>query len=140
MELNVEKEDVWAASIEDKPGALANKLNVLAEAGADLDCVIARRAPDKPGTGIVFVTPIRGDREVSAATQLGFSLTSHLNSVRVEGRNEPGIAAKLTQKLGKAGINMRGLSAAVIGTGFVIHLAFDTPENARKAMELLRQA
>ncbi len=139
MELIVEKEDVWVASVEDKPGALANKLGVLAEAGADLDCIIARRAPDKPGTGVVFITPIRGDREVRAAAQLGFSLTSHLNSVRIEGQNEPGIAAKLTQKLGKAGINLRGLNASVIGTRFVVHLAFDTPDQAQKAIKLLSQ-
>ena len=139
MNLNVEQEEVWAASMEDKPGALANKLSALAEVGADLDFVIARRAPDKPGTGVVFVTPLRGDREIEAAGDLGFAATNRMHSVRVEGKNEPGIAAKVTQKVGKAGLNLRGFSGAVIGTQFVLHLAFDKAEEAQKAIALLRQ-
>jgi hypothetical protein len=139
MELIVEPAEVWASSMNDEPGALANKLSGLAEAGADLDFVIARRSPEKPGTGVLFVTPLRGDREVRAATALGFSVSSHLHSLRVEGRNEGGIAAKLAQKIADSHINLRGLSAAVIGTRFVAHFAFDTAESAQKASALLSQ-
>lgn len=139
MELIVEREDVWAASIEDKPGALATKLAILAEAGADLEFIIARRSPEKPGVGVVFVTPLLGDREVDAASEVGFAVTSRMHSIRVEGKNEPGLAAKLTQKLGETGLNLRGLSAGVIGTGFVLHLAFDSQENANKAIEILKK-
>ena len=139
MELIVEREDVWAASIEDTHGALANKLGVLAEAGADLDFIIARRSPERPGQGVVFVTPLRSDQEVEAATQVGFAVTSRMHSIRVEGKNAPGLAAKLAQKIGQAGVNLRGLSAGVIGTGFVLHLAFDSQENADKAIQILRQ-
>lgn len=139
MNLIVEQEDVWAASVEDRPGALADKLSVLAEVGADLDFIIARRAPDKPGTGVVFVTPLRGDREIEAASELGFTATNRMHSVRVEGRNEPGVAAKLTQKVAQAGINLRGFSGAVIGTQFVMHLAFNTAQDAQKLIALLRQ-
>jgi hypothetical protein len=139
MNVIVELEEVWAASLDDKPGALANKLTELAEAGADVDFIIARRAPDKPGTGVVFVTPLRGDQEIEAAGELGFAATNRMHSIRVEGRNERGIAGKLTQAVAKAGINLRGFSAAVIGTQFVMHLAFDQAEDAKKAVALLRQ-
>ena len=139
MNVIVEPEEVWAASLEDKPGALTNKLTALAEAGAELDFIIARRAPDKPGTGVVYVTPLRGDRETEAAGELGFAATNRLHSIRVEGQNERGIAAKLTQVVAKAGINLRGFSAAAIGTQFVMHLAFDKAEDAQKAIALLRQ-
>ena len=139
MNVNAELEEVWAASMDDKPGALANKMTALAEAGADVDFVIARRAPDKPGTGVVFVTPLRGDPEIEAAGELGFAATNRLHSVRVDGRNERGIAGKLTEAVAKAGINLRGFSAAAIGPQFVMHLAFDTAEDARKAIALLKQ-
>jgi hypothetical protein len=138
MTMIVEPEEVWAASLEDKPGALANKLAALSEAGADLDFIIARRAHDKPGTGVVFVTPLRGDREVEAAGELGFAATNRLHSVRVEGKNEPGIAAKITHKVAHAGLNLRGFSGAVIGTQFVLHLAFDSEGDAQKGIKLLR--
>ncbi len=138
MELLVEREEVWAASIEDKPGALAHKLTALAESGADLEFLIARRTPDKPGAGVVFVTPLRGDKEIRAATQLGFSVSNSLHSVCVEGTNQPGICAKLMQKLAAAGLNVRGASAASVGTQFVMHLAFDSDKDAATAINVLR--
>jgi len=138
MNLIAEREEVWVASMEDKPGVLGNKLATLAEAGADLGFIIARRAPEKPGTGVVFVTPLQGDREIEAAAEEGFNVTSHMHCLRVEGRNEPGIAGKVAQQVGRAGLNLRGLSGAVIGTQFVLHLAFDTAEATQKAIALLR--
>lgn len=139
MKVIAEREDVWVASIEDKPGAMAQRLTALAEAGADLDFIIARRSVEKPGTGALFVTPLRGDREVRAAATLGFLVSSHLHAVRVEGLNEPGIGAKLTQRIAKEGINLRGFSGAVFGTRFVMHLAFDSTEDAQKAITILQQ-
>ena len=139
MNVITEHEEVWVAGVEDKPGALGNKLAALADAGADLGFIIARRSPEKPGTGVVFVTPLRGDKEIEAAVEEGFSVSSHLHSLRVEGRNEPGIASKVAQRVGKAGLNLRGFSGAVIGTQFVLHLAFDTAEATHKAIAVLQQ-
>lgn len=140
MERIVELVDVWAASIEDKPGGMAHKLTALAEAGADLEFLIARRSPDRPGTGVLFVTPLQGDREVNAATTEGFTVSKSMHTVRVEGANEPGLGAKLTQKLAAAKLNLRGMSGAVVGTKYVMHFAFDRAEDARRAMDVLRNA
>lgn len=135
-----ERVDVWAASIRDEPGALATMLDVLRDAGADLECIIARRAPDQPGTGAVFVAPLRGDEEVSAAAMLGFNITNSVHSVRVEGENERGVAAELTGKLAAAGVNLRGLSAAVLGHRFIMYLGLDTVDDADKVVAVLTQA
>lgn len=137
MDLLIEKEDVWAAGVDDKPGALAATLAALRTAGADLDFIIVRRAPEKPGTGVVFVTPLRGDREVQAATAVGFAVTSRLHSVRIEGPNEPGVAATLAKAVGDAGINMRGFSAAALGTKFVAHIGVDSGEDATAVVGVL---
>ena len=137
--LLVERVDVWAATIEDKPGGLAKILTGLKDTGADLDFVIARRAPEKPGTGVVFVTPLRGDREVAAASTLGFNVTSSLKSLRIEGQNKPGVASALTNRLADAGINLHGLSAAVIGTKFIIYISLDNAEDAAKAAKILKK-
>jgi len=140
MCLAVERVDVWAASIKDQPGGLAEKLAPLAEAGADLEFAVARRAPDKPGTGVVFVTPLRGDAQAAAGTKAGFAVADSLHSLRIEGDNKPGIGAQLTRKLADARVNLRGLSAAVIGERFIMYLALDTLEDAEKAISLLQQA
>ena len=137
MSLAVERVDVWAATIDDQPGGLADKLAPLAEAGADLDFVIARRATERPGTGVVFVTPVRGDAQIAAAAGAGFAVADTMHSLRVEGDNEPGIGAQITRKLAGAGISLRGLSAAVLGERFIMYLALDTADDAEKAMGLL---
>ena len=137
MDLIVEAEDIWIATLEDKPGSLTTKLTGLAEAGANLDFVIARRSPDRPGMGVVFVTPLFGDDELKAAATMGFSAINRLHSVRVEGVNEPGIGGIITSKLGAAGINIRGFSGAVIGTRFVLHIAFDNAQLQEKAIQVI---
>jgi hypothetical protein len=138
MDLIIENEDVWATTLDDKPGDLASRLSALAQAGVDLDFLVARRTPDQPGKGVVFITPLRGDAEIEAATELGFSVTNSLHSLCVQGQNEPGIAAKLADKVAGAGINLRGMSAAALGSQFVVHFAFDTEEDRTRANAVLQ--
>ncbi len=140
MSLTVERVDVWAAAIEDEPGGLAEKLAPLSEAGADLAFAIARRAPEEPGTGVVFVTPLVGDAQTGAAEKAGFTVADSLHSLRIEGDNKPGIGAQLTRKLADAGINLRGLSAAVIGGRFIMYLALDTAKDTDKAVSIIQDA
>lgn len=140
MDLIVEAVEVWAASIKDKVGGLARLLAGLRDAGADLDFILARRTPEKPGLGVVFVTPLRGDREVEAAAQLGFNVSNSVRSVRIEGENRPGVTAEITAKLAAAGISLRGLSASVSGARFVIFIGLDSAEDAKKALNILQQA
>jgi predicted amino acid-binding ACT domain protein len=139
MDLLVESVDVWAASVPDKPGGVAQVLTVLREAGADLQFIIARRAPEEPGKGVVFVTPLQGDAEIRAAALVGFNVTRRLHCVRLMGADRPGVAAALTQKLADGGINLSGFSASVIGKQFVAYVGLDSLDDANKAMEILQQ-
>ena len=59
MAYTIKKVDVWAGEIADRPGGLADKLSSLSDAGTNLEFLISRRAPDKPGTGVVFSLPSR---------------------------------------------------------------------------------
>jgi hypothetical protein len=139
MDLIVKRVEVWASSIKDQVGGLTRKLKGLKEAGANLDFVIARRTPEDPGKGVVFVAPLRGDREIAAASNLGFNVTRSVYSIRVDGDNKPGLAADVTQVLADAGITMRGFSAAVIGARFIFYIGFDSKDDVKKATELLQQ-
>jgi hypothetical protein len=137
MNLLVERVDVWAAAIPDKPGALAAVLAGLRDAGANLQFIISRRSPEKPGWAVVFVTPLESDGEIGAAATLGFNVTQRLHSVRILGEDRPGVAAELTQRLADAGINLRGFSASVIGGRFVAYVGLDSVEDTNKALEVL---
>ncbi len=138
MKLDISRVDVWAVSIKDRPGGLAEKLDALAQAGANLEFVIARRAPEKKGTGVVFVTPIKGARQIKAAKKAGFVKTASLRGLRIAAVDKPGLGAKLTKQLGEAGINLRGMSGAAIGKRAIFHLAFDSNTDASKAMRILK--
>ena len=139
MKPKVTPVDVWAVSIKDRVGGLAEKLAALTAAGSNLEFVIARRAPERPGKGVVFVTPLKGAKQVKAAEAAGFLRTGSLHSLRIEGMDKPGLGAKMAKALSEAGINLRGLSAAGVGRKFVCYLALDTPEDARKATDTLKK-
>jgi len=87
----------------------------------------------------MFVTPLKGAKQIKAAEAAGFEKTGSLHSLRVEGADKPGMGAKLTRALAEAGINLRGLSAAALGKQYVTHLALDTAQDAAKAATVLKK-
>ena len=139
MALKTERVDVWVGSIEDRPGGLSEKLAVIAEAGAQLEFMIARRAPDKPGTGVVFLTPLKGAAQSKAAKAVGIRKSKSMRVLRVEGTDKPGMGAKMTQALTEAGVNLRGFSAQSLGKRFVAHVALDDSAAATKATRVLKK-
>jgi hypothetical protein len=138
MKLKISRVDVWAATIKDRPGGLAEKLSALSKAKTNLEFVLARRAPERRGEGVLFLTPIKGGKQTLAARAAGFMKTGNLHTLRIEGRDKPGMGAKLSQKLAAARVNLRGFSAAAIRGHFVAYLAVDTAAAAKKALRALK--
>jgi hypothetical protein len=139
MAYDIKKVDVWAGEIADRPGGLGATVEALSNAGANLEFLVSRRAPDRPGTGVVFLTPVKGTKQ-NAAQSAVLSTTDSLHSVRVEGPDKPGLGTQLTRALSDAGINLRGVSAAALGRRMVTYLAFDNAADADKAIRVLRKA
>jgi len=138
MAVKVQRVDTWAASLEDTPGSLAIKLNALAKARVNLEFIVARRAPDRPGTGVVFVTPIKGAAGQRAAREAGFQKTDALHTIQITGPDKAGRGAAMLQALADGGLNLRGVSGAALGAKFVAYVALDTEEEAARAVKLLR--
>jgi predicted amino acid-binding ACT domain protein len=61
-------------------------------------------------------------------------------ALRVEGIDGPGLGAKMTGAIADASVNLRGLSAAVLGTRFVAYMEFDSAEDADKAANAIKAA
>ena len=137
MTLSISRTDVWAATIDDRPGAVAEKLAALAAAGAKLGFIIARRMPEQRGSGVLLVTPLKGAKQIRAAEKSGFQRTESLHSIRAEGPDKAGFGAEMTQAIAGAGINLRGLSAAAVGKRFVACLVLDTAADATKVARIL---
>jgi len=137
MKLSISRTEVWAATIDDRPGAVAESLAALAAAGANLGFIIARRKPEQRGSGVLLVTPLKGAKQIRVAEESGFRRTESLHSIRAEGLDKAGLGARMTEAIAGAGINLRGLSAAAIGKRFVTYLVLDTAADATKVARIL---
>ena len=139
MTLKVGKVDLWMATIDDRAGGAADKLEPLAKAGANFEFVFTRRTPEQPGKGVLFAAPVKGAKVVRAAQEAGFAKSADLHSLKVEGADKPGVTAKTARSLAAAGISFRALSASAVGRKFVCYVALDSAEDAARAAGLLRK-
>src|SRR5688572_12720696 len=139
MPLKVTAQIVWAGDIPDEPGGLADKLEALAKSGANLEFVIARRRPEEPGKGVVFISPVQGKAAEAAATSSGLSKALDVPTLRVEGPDQPGIGERMLRAISDLGINLRGVSAAAIEGKFVTYIGFYRADEASRAAQALRE-
>lgn len=137
MKYRITKEHVWIGTLEDRAGALAEKLAALSDGGLDLELIIARR--DWSGTGMLFVSPLRTLDELDVAAKAGLSKDSTVMTVRIEGPNTKGLGARITGILAQAGISIRGFSAAALHEASVTNIAFDNDDDSNRAREVLNR-
>ena len=139
MALKVRTADVWTGTIDDRPGGAAATLSALSQAGVNLEMVLARRTPEQPGKGVLFVSPIKTARAVKAAQAAGLGKPIGIHSLRIEGGDRPGLGAAITRALAGAGISFRGLTAIAIGRKFISYVACDSAEDAVRAAAVLKK-
>jgi hypothetical protein len=137
MSLAIRKVQVWSGEIPDRPGAAAAALERLARAGADLEFVFTRPNPNKPDTTVIFLAPINGPEQIQAARMSGLGPAIDVAMLSVEGKNRPGIGYDIMSCLAVAGLNLRGSSVSAVGDRFAAYLAFDNPDVATQALQIL---
>lgn len=137
MALQIRKVQVWSGEIPDRPGAAAAILAGLSRAGADLEFVFTRPHPSRADAAMIFLAPVNGPEQVAAARSAGLGPTYDVAMLCVEGENRTGISCELMSCLAVAGINLRGLSISAVGDRFAAYLAFDHPDTATLALQLL---
>jgi len=136
--LTAKKVDVWTTTVKDGDG-LSRKIEQLATAGADLDFILSRQVHEQPGTSVLYLTPLEGDKQTQTAERLGFRRTQHMHSVQVSGPNEPGIAYRITSALASEGIAARAVSASRLGSQFTMFLSFNSEQEAEQAAARLNR-
>jgi hypothetical protein len=137
MALRMHKVQVWSGEVPDRPGAAAAALERLARAGADLEFVFTRPHPKKADTSIIFLAPVSGPEQIEAARAGGLAPALDVAMLCVEGANRAGIGSELMSRLAVAGLNLRGLSVSAVGDRFAAYLAFDSPDTATLAVQVL---
>ena len=137
MPYTISKVDVWAGDIPNRPGTLAGVLEGLADAGAQLEFMIARRVNDN--TSRVFVAPVKGVKQQRAASSVGLTRAKGMHSLRIEGPDRAGLGAEIARAVADKGINLRGASAASIGRKAVFYLAVEAEPARKDAIRSVRK-
>ncbi len=136
MGFEITKVDVWVGELEDRPGALCEKLGAVMRAGANLEFMIVRPLSEGPGRGVLFIAPLRGEDQARAAEEVGLR-KSRVQVLRIEGPDRPGLGAGIACTLANAGINIRGLSASALGERCLFYIRFDSDTDLVRAAQLL---
>src|SRR3954469_15036460 len=139
MSFKMQRVHVFHAEVEDKPGGISGTLKRLAEAGAHLEYVYSQRSQTRTGFGDLYVAPLHGSNELTAARDVGMHEVGEPIVMRVEGDDKAGLGGRLTQAWEMAGINLHGLVMSVIGHKFVGYATFDSVSDANRAATILAE-
>ncbi len=135
MAFEIVKVEAWEGEIEDRPGGLAEKLAEIMGAGANLDFITSRPA-DRADTSQLFLAPLHGETQTRAAQAAGLKKSTE-QWIRISGPDRPWLAAGIAQTMADSGINMRAMSAAVIGDHCAMYISFASEADARRAAQVL---
>jgi len=139
MPVTVKKITLWRKELENRPGTLAEALEPVAKAGADLQIVMGYCYPGDRTKAAVELFPVAGKRATAAAQSAGLAAAA-IPALLVEGDNRPGLGSAITRSLADAGVNLDFLVANVIGRKFSAVLGFENDGDAGKAMPVIKKA
>jgi len=111
MKLKITRSEMWKATIDDRPGGAAAVLDPVARAGANLEFAFARRAPEMPGKGLLFVSPVKGKKVIAAAQAAGLGVAPDMHMLKIEGGDKPGATAAMCDFFSQSSMD-RDLGAA----------------------------
>src|ERR1700731_1453583 len=89
MAVTVKKAMLWRKEVDNRPGMLASTLQPLAEAGADLQVVMAYRYPGGEDKAAIELHPVSGRKSTAAAKTTGLA-PSPISALLVQGDNRQG--------------------------------------------------
>jgi hypothetical protein len=137
--VSIRKITLWRTEVEHRPGALAELLEPLAAAGADLQIVMGYRIPGQKARAIIEVAPV-GNRKIAHAAESGGLAPGGAPTLLVLGDNRPGLANRIARALADSGVNIAFLVAQVVGRRYSAVFGFETEADLDKATDRLRSA
>lgn len=139
MAITLKKITLWRKEVDNKPGALADTLALLAQARTDLQAVMGYRYQGDQGKAAIELHPVSGKKAIEAARSAGLA-ASPIPTVLVQGDNRPGLGHTIAKALGDAGINLGFVLAQVVGRKYAAVFGFENDSDAAKAIALIRKA
>ena len=139
MAVTIKPITLWRIEVQDRPGALAQVLEPLAAAKADLQVVMGYKVPGDRTRSVLELWPVTGKKLSVAAEGAGLQ-PSPTPTLLVTGDNRPGLGHSIARAIADAGINLSFLVAQVMGRKYSAVLGFEAEPDARKAAALIRKA
>ena len=139
MGVTIKPITLWRIEVQDRPGALAEVLEPMAAAKADLQVVMGYKVPGDRTKSILELWPVSGKKLSQAAEGAGLQ-PSATPTLLVSGDNRPGLGHGMARALADAGINLSFLVAQVTGRKYSAVLGFEAEADAKKAAGLIKKA
>jgi hypothetical protein len=136
MAIEIERVTLWRRQAPNKPGALADTLEPLAAAGANLRVVMGYGVPGSGGS-VIEVFPVTGKEAGVAAIRAGLG-ASAIPCLQVQGDDEPGLGARLARAIAQRGVNVNFLVAKSVGDRFSAVFGFASDSDAQVAGDAMR--
>lgn len=138
MTTEITTADVWVGEVDDAPTTLADKLEILLRAGANLEFAILRPSADiMCGKSLLFVAPLVGAAQERAAAEAGLERSAALHALRIVGPDRPGQIAGISRALAEHGIRISAVWAAAFADHSVQYIRFESGADAKRAAQLL---
>jgi hypothetical protein len=138
MAVAVKKITLWRTEVENKPGMLAQTLEPLASAGADLHVVMGYRIPGQETRAVIEVYPVSG-KKITAAAQSAGLREAGFPALLVQGENEPGLGHKLSRAIAEAGVNLSFMVAQVLEGQYSAVIGLENEEDLKKVSSIVRK-
>jgi hypothetical protein len=139
MAVSIRKITLWRTQVVHRPGALADLLEPLALAGADLQIVMGYRIPGHKDRAVIEVAPVGTRKAARAAAGAGLA-AGGAPTLLVLGDNRPGLANRIARALADSGVNIAFLVAQVIGRRYSAVFGFESEADLDKAVDRIRAA
>ncbi len=136
MSVTIKNLTIWRKEVAHRAGELARALEPLAEAGANLQVIMAYAEGDR---GIIEIGPLSGKKVTDAAARIGFAASSK-PALLVEGNDRPGLGFKIASAIAGAGVSISFDVTQVIGKKFSSVYGFHADEDAKAAAAAIRKA
>ena len=139
MAVTVKNISLWRKEVNNQVGTLAQTLEPVTTAGANLHVLMGYRYPGEAAKAAIELYPVAGKKMTAAASEAGLSASS-IPTLLVEGDDRPGLGLAIAQAIAGAGINMTFFVAQSIGRKFSAVLGFETEAGAKTAAPLIKKA
>ena len=136
MAVSVKRVTLWRKEVPHQAGELANALRPLAQAGANLQVIMAYTQGSR---GFIEVCPVSGKRQTEAAKTSGL-VASDQPTLLVAGDDRAGLGYAIARAIADQGISISFDVTQVIGRKYSSVYGFHSEEDARVAASAIKKA